>query len=83
MRPTPKTRRRRVELHRRRFRGHQLRPETLCVGVLLAIPAEVLARYPYAGRFSVKSVQRRDVLKNDISDLGAQEWRGFFACDQK
>jgi hypothetical protein len=50
-----------------------LRPEALRVGVLLAVPAEVLACYPYAGRFSVESVQRRDVFKDDVSDLGAQE----------
>jgi hypothetical protein len=33
----------------------------------------MLARYPYASRFTVECVQRRDVLKDDVSDLGAQE----------
>lgn len=43
----------------------------------------MLACDAYAGRFTMECVQLREVVKNDVSDLAAQEWRRFFSFVEK
>src|SRR5690606_4219711 len=71
------------KLRRRRFRGHQFWPEGFCIGVLLAVPADVLACYADTGRFTMECVQRREVFKDDVSHPGSQELTRHTAIFEK
>src|SRR5690606_38833892 len=52
-------------------------------GVLLAVPADVLACYADTGRFTMECVQRREVFKDDVSDFGSQELTRHTAIFEK